>query len=159
MEGKDDPVRARAVQLLGRIKGKEQKYVSAAIKDSDPNIRITGLRIARELKLDLVPFLKKLVNDPSAQVRRECAIALRHNTAPEAADLWVTLAKQHDGKDRWYLEALGIAADQQEDKFFNAWIAKVGDQWNTPAGRDIIWRSRASAVPGYLVKIITDKNT
>jgi hypothetical protein len=35
----------------------------------------------------------------------------------------------------------------------------VGQQWNTPAGRDIIWRSRATKAPALLAKIITDKNT
>ena len=109
--------------------------------------------------MDLLPYVKQLAKDPSAQVRRECLIALRHNQSPEATKLWVTLAVQHDGKDRWYLEALGIAMDKQENKFFDAWVAEVGDKWNTPAGRDIVWRSRASKAPALLAKIITDKST
>jgi hypothetical protein len=72
--------------------------------------------------------------------------------------LWTRLALQHDGKDRWYLEALGLAADGQEDLFFTAWLDKIGDQWNTPAGRDIIWRMRSRKAPAYLVKLITDKS-
>ena len=66
---------------------------------------------------------------------------------------------QHDGKDRWYLEALGIGADKQEDKFFEAWLAKVGNKWNTPAGRDIVWRTRSKKTPALLAEIISDKNT
>ena len=27
---------------------------------------------------------------------------------------------------------------------FDAWLAKVGGNWNTPAGRDIIWRLRSA---------------
>ena len=152
-------MRARAVQLLARIKGREKKYVEAALKDPDADIRIVGLRIARALKLDVIPYVKQLSKDPSPQVRRECAIALRHHPSPDAPKLWAHLAKQYDGKDRWYLEALGIAMDQQENKFFEAWLAEAGDNWNTPAGRGIIWRSRASKAPMLLVKIITDKNT
>ena len=68
------------------------------------------------------------------------------------------MAAQHDGTDRWYLEALGIGADKQWDAFLDAWLAQVGDKWNTPAGRDIIWRSRAKKTAGMLVKIISDKN-
>ena len=151
--------RARALHLLARIPGNEKKYVEAALDESNADLRITGLRIARELKLDTIPYLKKLANDSSAQVRRECAIALRHQASPEAPALWTALAQQHDGKDRWYLEALGIGAEGQENAFFNAWLAAVGDQWNTPTGRDIIWRSRAAKVPALLVKIITDKAT
>lgn len=152
-------MRARALHLLARISGDEQKYVNAALKDQNPDIRITGLRLSRELKLDVVSEVKMLVKDPSAQVRRECAIALRHNTSPDVPGLWAELAAQHDGKDRWYLEALGIGADRQETPCFAAWLKLVGDQWNTPAGRDIIWRSRGTNVPQYLVKILTDKNT
>ena len=157
--GDDARQRARSVQLLARIKGSEKKYVETALADKDSDIRITGLRIARSLKMDLIPYVKQLAKDSSSQVRRECLIALRHNQSSEATKLWVTLARQHDGKDRWYVEALGIAMDQQENKFFDAWLAEVGDQWNTPAGRDIVWRSRASKAPALLAKIITDKST
>jgi hypothetical protein len=83
---------------------------------------------------------------------------LRHQNSPEAPKLWAELARQHDGKDRWYLEALGIGADRQWDPFFDAWLATVGDQWDSPAGRDIIWRSRSKKTPALLVKIIGDKN-
>ena len=51
---------------------------------------------------------------------------LRHNTSPKAAELWADLAVQHDGKDRWYLEALGIGADKQWDLFFSAWLKGRG---------------------------------
>src|SRR5206468_5938451 len=73
--------------------------------------------------------------------------------------LWAALAQQHDGKDRWYLEALGIGADQQENKFFDAWLTEVGANWNTAAGHDIIWRSRSSKTPAMLAKMITDNST
>ena len=155
----DARLRARALQLLARIPGENRGYVAQALKDKDANIRITGLRIAREEKLDVIPLVKRLVDDSNAQVRRECAIALRHSPSPQAPALWTKLALQHDGKDRWYLEALGIGADRNEEAFFNAWLAAAGDKWNTPAGRDIIWRSRASKVPALLVKIISDKAT
>jgi putative membrane-bound dehydrogenase-like protein len=154
----EDPrLRARAVHLLARIKGSEQKYVNAALKDKDSDIRITGLRIARSLGMDVIPLVKELAKDSSAQVRRECAIALRHNQSEDAAKLWAALAQQHDGKDRWYLEALGIGADRQEQKFLGAWLALAGDNWNTPAGRDIVWRSRSPRAAPLLAKLATSK--
>ena len=155
----DERMRARALQLLMRIKGKERKYLAQALQDKNSDLRITGLRIARALKLDLIPSLKKLVTDSDPQVRRECALALRHNVSPDAAAIWAELALQHDGKDRWYLEALGLGADKQEDKFFQAWLDSVGEKWNTPAGRDIVWRSRSTKAPAYLAKIIADPAT
>lgn len=155
----DPRLRARALHLLARIEGRETKYIQAALKDKNPDLRITGLRIARSLRLDIIPLVKQLAQDPSPQVRRECAIALRHQPAPEAPRLWATLARQHDGQDRWYLEALGIGADRQEDRFFAAWLEAVGSQWNTPAGRDIVWRSRSSKAAPLLAKLATDKET
>jgi hypothetical protein len=156
-DNNDARLRARALHLLARIKGHEQKYVKAALKDKDSDIRITGLRIARSLEMDVIPLVKELAKDSSPQVRRECALALRHNKSPEAPKLWATLAQQHDGKDRWYLEALGIGADRQEDKFFNAWLARASDHWNTPGGRDIVWRSRSAKAAPLLAKLATDK--
>ena len=158
--GNGDPrMRARALYVLAEIPGAADKYARQATKDKNADLRITGIRIARAKKLDVISYVKKLADDPSPQVRRECAIALRHNPSPEAAKLWAQLAAQHDGKDRWYLEALGIGADKQADKFFDAWLAKVGKNWNTPAGRDIVWRSRAGNSAELLAQIIMDPAT
>lgn len=156
----DNPrLRSRAFHLLARLKGQEKKYVELAVRDPDADVRIAALRIARGMKLDVIPFVQLLANDPSAAVRRECAISLRGSESPEAPKLWSALAQQHDGKDKWYLEALGIGAQKQETRFFAAWLQAVGDKWNTPAGRDIVWRSRGTNVPVYLVKIISDPQT
>ncbi|MCS1408602.1 MAG: hypothetical protein M2R45_01778 [Verrucomicrobia subdivision 3 bacterium] len=157
-KGRNQKFRARALHLLAQIKGKADHYVQQAIQDKNPNIRITGLRIARERKLELVNLVAKLVHDPSPQVRRECAIALRHEPSNLAPDLWAELAQQHKGNDRWYLEALGIGAHGQEDRYFSAWLDKVGEEWNTKGGRDVIWRSRSKKTPALLVKIIGDKS-
>ena len=156
--GSEPRMRARALQLLARIDGKGQGYFLKGLKDRDADIRITALRIARSLKVDLIPVVQTLAHDASAQVRRECAIALRHSTSPEAPKLWALLAQQHKAGDRWSLEALGIGADQQENKFFDTWLELVSGQWDTPAGREIVWRSRASKVPALIVKIVTAKD-
>jgi putative membrane-bound dehydrogenase-like protein len=152
-------LKARALWLLAKINGKEKQYVDVALKDADSNIRIVGIRVARQLHMDMIPIVKQLLKDPSPQVRRDCAIALRHSKSSEAADLWAELALQHDGKDRWYLEALGLAADRNEDAFTGAYLNRIGDKWNTPAARDIIWRSRGTQVPGILARIILDPGT
>ena len=170
--------RARVLWLLGNIEVCGQHYVEQAVTDKDPNIRITAIRVARQIGSNLPKLLKDLVHDKSPQVRRECAIALREVKDKDAVELWVKLATQHDGKDRWYLEALGIAAerrlslrertsfrgakgDDQDrwDRFTKAWLEQVGDKWNTPAGRDILWRSRSSLAMPYLAKIVLSART
>jgi putative membrane-bound dehydrogenase-like protein len=151
--------RARALHLLARIEGKTATYVALGLKDANPDLRITALRIARERGLDVLPLVRSLVEDPNRQVLRECVIALRHQKSPEAVDLWARLADRHDGKDRWYVEALGIGADRNWDACLGAFLARRGGQWNTTSARDIIWRSRAKATPGLLVKILKDRST
>lgn len=155
----DDRTRARALWVLGKLTEGGSAWVEKAIADSRPDIRIVGIRLARQLGIDLIPVATALVNDPSAMVRREVAIALRGNRSSDKTSLWVELAKQHDGKDRWYLEALGISADGQWDVCFPAWLEAVGDDWKSPGGRDIVWRCRAPQACKYLADIIVDPET
>ncbi len=139
--------RAQAFWLLARLP-ESSAYFAEALADDDPNIKITALRAARQLDRDVIAAASRLQRDPSPQLRREVAIAIRHHNSPEAAAIWAELASQYDGNDRWYLEALGIGADVHRDLFFNAWLKKAGKDWNTPGGRDIVWRSRSqSAIP------------
>jgi putative membrane-bound dehydrogenase-like protein len=153
----DPRMRARALWLLGRIEGKGKHYVKLALRDPNPDIRIAGLRLARQLKLELVPLVREVVYDVDAAVRREAAIALRHNRERGAAEAWAELAARHDGKDRWCLEALGIGADRQWDAYFDALLRRPGTRLlETPAGRDIVWRSRATRTPEFLARVITD---
>ena len=61
-EGSSDPrLRARALWLLGKIDGRGEHFVERALSDSDENIRIVGLRLARQLKLDLPAVVAKVV--------------------------------------------------------------------------------------------------
>jgi putative heme-binding domain-containing protein len=131
--------------------------VQQALSHRDPDLRIAALRAGRQIGVDPVTLARQLADDPEPRVRREAAIALRRQQAPSAAEVWASLATRHDGKDRWYLEALGIGADGQWDRFLAAWLKEVGHSWNTAAGRDVLWRSRARATPGYLVRILQDQ--
>lgn len=148
--------RARALWVLSKIPGKGLQYAQDALKDTDQNIRITGLRAACELHGDTVALVKTLLNDPSMAVKREAVISLRHCRSQQVPELWAGFAAQYDGKDRWYLEALGIGADGQWDADFAAWLKLENNNWNTVAGRDIVWRSRAAAALPLLAVIIAD---
>lgn len=148
-------MRARALWVLSKSTA-AAKYLSQAIKNPDPDLRITALRAAREVDIDVLKFAGALVNDPDAQVRRDCAIALRHRKEPEAATIWAALAARHDGNDKWYLEALGIGADRQWNLFFTAYLKAVPDPLLTAGGRDIVWRARTDAALPYLVKLAKD---
>lgn len=148
--------RAQALWLLMRVSDQPTGYTQEALNDKDANIRMAGLRAIRQMKGDVLNAATQLMNDPSPQVRREVAIAIRGEKSPEAANIWAGLAAQYDGKDRWYLEALGISADPNADLYFNAWLKKVGKDWNKPNNRDIVWRSRSKAAMPLLATLIKD---
>jgi putative membrane-bound dehydrogenase-like protein len=147
-------MRARALWLLGNISHDAHRYIARAAVDANPDIRATAVRVAREIHAGLAETVGSLSHDTSSAVRRECAIAVRNIDAPQRAALWVPLATQYDGHDRWYLEALGIGADGDWDACLAAWLSKVGPAWNSPAGRDIVWRSRAAKTPELLATIL-----
>ncbi len=161
----EDPrLRARALGLLARIPGRQSAHLRAGLLDPDSDVRVAAVRLCSTLeRSNLIDtsvldedhaLVAKLVRDPSPQVRRQIALSL--SGAKEVAQLWAALAIQHDGKDRWYLEALGIGAMGNEDACFDAWFAMAGEKWNTPAGRDILWRLRSAKAAPYLAKIIAD---
>lgn len=156
--GDNNRMRARAFWALVKLPGGE-KYINEAINDKDADLRIAGIRAARELNADVIGVVRKLMNDKDVQVRRECIIALHKNKSPEAAQLWVNLADQYDGKDRWYLEALGIGAADQWDTFFDTYIGKHSDPLQNAQGRDLVWRARTDKSLPFLVKLAGDPNT
>ena len=153
--GENPRHRAQAFWLLSRLENKRGVYFDEALADKDPNIRITALRATRQLRGEVLKTAALLQNDPSPQVRREVAIAIRGNNSREAARIWAELANQYDGKDRWYLEALGISADLTWDLFFDTWREKVGNDWKKGANRDIVWRSRSKSAIPLLAQLIT----
>ncbi|HZZ79673.1 MAG TPA: PVC-type heme-binding CxxCH protein, partial [Gemmataceae bacterium] len=152
-ESKVPHERARALWLLGQRD--KQEFARLALKDSDPNIRIVGLRFTRQHGLGILLAVEALSNDPEPAVRRECAIALRRFSAPSSAALWARLASAYDGKDRWYLEALGISADKSWNRSLDAYMqgGPTRSHLSKPT-RDIVWRSRADNTPTLLTTAI-----
>jgi HEAT repeat protein len=67
-------------------------YIDKALTDSDEDVRIAAIRARRQLPGDIIPFIKKLQNDPSAQIRRELLIAIHRSGSPEVPAIWSALA-------------------------------------------------------------------
>lgn len=154
----DPKMRARAFWALIKISKSGEKYIPDAIKDSNPNIRIAAIRGARQIHMDMLPVWSLLSNDDESAVRREVALAIRHINEPAIPSIWVTLASQYDGKDRWYLEALGIGADKQWDSILDVFLSDQNKKDNDPVFRDIIWRSRSSKAIPFLAKWAGESN-
>ncbi|NDC54716.1 MAG: dehydrogenase [Planctomycetia bacterium] len=157
-------MKARLAWAAGMLPGQADAWISRLAAAPDEALRIVGLRMCRLAKGDVLSLVEKLVADSSPAVRRECAIALRGLASERADRAWAALAARHVAGDRWEVEALGIGADSvtgfegkgQWDSRLAAWLAKVGDVWKQPAGREIVWRCRASATPALLCELIAD---
>ena len=147
-------LQARALWLLAQAHGKAEATVAKALAAKNEDLRITGIRIGLQHNIAPAKLVASLAKDPSAAVRREAAIALRFDKTPEADTLWANLASQHDGKDRWAVEALGIGADLAWDNRLAAYLKLVPAPETNPGGRDILWRSRAKDSAAHLAKII-----
>jgi hypothetical protein len=151
-------MRARAFWVLQKMNGADSsKYITQALQQNVPELKIVALRAAKQSKGDVIGIVKQLSNDADVQVRRECAIALHHNKSAEAPALWAALASTYDGKDRWFLEALGIGAARQWDSYFKAFVSKVTDPLQTAAYRDIVWRARTEEAVPHLAKLATEE--
>jgi putative membrane-bound dehydrogenase-like protein len=157
--------RARAMWMLGEVvkeRGKLESIVDAGLADSDPNIRIATLRFCRRYhaKLEFGEMQKKFnLQDPNPQVRREIAVGLREMQPSDLPGQWIELTKNHDGSDRWYLEALGIAAEGHWDECLELLTrAKSEGNISEPAFRDLVWRSRGSQTPELLASIIQQED-
>ncbi|MDV3309861.1 MAG: c-type cytochrome [Cyclobacteriaceae bacterium] len=158
VEGDNPLYKARALWLGGRIPGEGKLFISRALGDENPDIRIVGIRMARQSG-DFVPAVRHLAHDPAPEVRREIAVGLHTVATPEAAELWAQLALQYDGEDRWYLEALGVGAARNWDACFAAWMRLREGRGYDKAARDIVWRSRSALALPVLAELIQDSAT
>ncbi len=166
-ESANPRLRARALGLLARLPGTGLTFLREGLTDACSDLRVTAVRLctmlARTDELDTSSLeedralMAKLMRDPSPQVRREIALSLHGEK--KIAQLWAALAMQHDGRDRWYLEALGIGAAGNEEACFDAWLAMACGNWNTPGGRDIVWRLRTQKAAACLATLLEDGAT
>ncbi|MEP3834156.1 PVC-type heme-binding CxxCH protein [Rhodopirellula bahusiensis] len=153
-ENENPRLRARALWLLGKIEGRGRAYVEKALSDDDADIRCTAIRLCKQLGLSAAKVCGDAADDPSSAVRRELAVALRFDESNAMPDVWAKVAMQYDGEDRWMLEALGIASDLRADECYAAWMKANGGNWNTAAGRDLVWRLRTDDAAAKMVELL-----
>jgi putative membrane-bound dehydrogenase-like protein len=157
--------RARALWALGNLDipfAKRSEYVKAALDGGNADLRVAAIRLARQhlAQIDVLTIHNSVdLQDPSAAVRRELLTGLREVRIPGVAEGWAILADQYEPGDRWMLEALGIGAHGRWNEFLSAWLNQIGGNWDTRAGRDIVWRSRATQTPKLLGEIISNPKT
>ena len=142
-------MRARSLWLLARIDS-AQAALAIAAGDSDPNVRTVGIRLARRARMATKDYLPGFLKDPSVVVLREAALALREDRSEQMPGYWAELASRFDGEDRWYLEALGIAAMDRWSDCLTAYASLPKDRIVPDAARLIAWRGRGSVASSML---------
>ncbi len=159
-ETTDPRLKARAYWCLSTLVQDIKSVAMRAIAETDPNLRMTGLRIARQFlsEGDILDVNSRVLEDTNEGVLREAAISLRFLSGDEANEQWVTLARKYDGNDRWYLEALGIGSDLYADERMQAYLTTL-NQSDLPGSDDIIWRSRSDLTLPLLYQLILDSES
>lgn len=137
-------VRARAIWVLSKLGEKGREEIKKLLDNKDEMIRATAFRALRQTTPDLMALAKSKMNDPSPFVRREVIHALNDIPFAMAKPVYLQLAKQFDGNDRWYLEALGFAGDKHAAILYtelkkNFEEAKDPLAWKAPMEK-LAWR-------------------
>src|SRR5262249_3549039 len=140
----------------------------AVERDPDPRFRSLLVRSLREMD-DALALLQqdlRLVDglnhvsweqEPAA-FRRDALLAIRDTDPAKARPIILQLAKQYDGQDRFYLEALGIAVghhDRARRDVLLAEFDKEFPEWNDKVA-DLVWELRPPAMMPKLEKILAD---
>ncbi len=156
--------RARAVFLLAQLGAEGQFEVERLLKAVDAPVRLVAIRALRSItpanskanpaltpsQKALLPLLGNLSVDRNAAVRREVAVAVRDIPFAECRFILNNLVKGYDGKDPWYLNALGEAADGKEEALFfdlRQTMPEDPADWDQRTA-DLVWELHPpSAVP------------
>jgi putative membrane-bound dehydrogenase-like protein len=143
LEDSNPYIAARAVWLLAQMGPSGQKMVRELLSSKENRTRLVACRAIRAAGGDVVELGEKLASDPAAMVRREAAIMLRDVPAEKSVPILVKIAERFDGKDRAYLEALGLGSTGKEAAVYaaakKAMNQTTGDKWSD-AFAWIAWR-------------------
>ena len=153
---KDDNafIAARAAWLLAQMGPEGVAQVKPWLDSKSEEQRIVAYRALRRAGVDVLGMAGKMESDSSAAVRREVALTLREVPAAQSLPLLVKLAQQFDGKDRAYLEALGLGSEGKEAEVYAAVCKDKPAAW-TEAQAWIAWRMHpAAAVEAFKTRAL-----
>jgi putative membrane-bound dehydrogenase-like protein len=135
-------IAARAIWLLAQMGESGEQKVRALLDSKDDNTRLVAYRSLHRSLKDSFALTARFADDPSPALRREAALHLRDEPAARSVPLLEKIAAKFDGKDRAYLEAVGLGSEGKESAVY-AQIAKTfaknPEDWNTPA-EWLAWR-------------------
>jgi putative membrane-bound dehydrogenase-like protein len=105
------------------------------------DLRITALRALLGQVEDPLALVALLVDDDSAALRREAALALADAPVERALPLWLALAQAYSAGDRYALTALGVGARDKQSLLYEQLVAERGQRpllWSAEVA-DLVW--------------------
>jgi putative membrane-bound dehydrogenase-like protein len=115
----DEPnYRARALWLLDRIGGEARQEVVRQLKSPNAEFRSLAVRILRRHGDEQGSAVLAMADDPSPLVRREVLLAMPKLQTVDPLPVLAKLAAQYDGRDRYQLEAIHIAAGDRKAELY-----------------------------------------
>ena len=139
-----DFFKARGIWLLAQMGEQGILEVEKFMAETgNTQLRVTCYRALRFVDHNVLAMAKKFSKDSEIAMRREVALSLRNYSWEEVGGIIVDLASQYNGKDRWYLEAIGTAASNKEKELYAALLeghAKLSpNKWPLAMAR-LVWR-------------------
>lgn len=144
----------------GPAQSSAKDYTEGIFDRPDSRPRLLALRLLEEYGLSPAEFDPRKTGgfvDLHPSLRREMLLLMRKADPAKAKPLLLELAKQYDGKDRFYLEAIGIAVghDPKRREIILGDFAKHFPEWNdTVAG--LVWELRPPGMMPVLEKRLVD---
>ena len=139
----DNVRRARALTLLAQLGEPGKALVRRALHDPEDEIALTAFRALRGTGDDVVDEARIIMGRKNPAAHREVAVALRDVPFARCSDMLLTLPMYYDGRDRFFLEAYGLACEGKEGEVYEMLVkhtlAVDPVKW-TPAMANIAWR-------------------
>lgn len=148
--------RARAIWVLAQLGPKGQDYVGSLLKSDLGVVAWRALRLVDPGKVLGRGYV--LAREDSAAIRREVALSLRDASYRECHKILIKLFEGYDGANRWYLEALGVAATNKEKETYLGIVRPMvattaHSEWNATA-KNLAWRLHTPEAIEDLHKVI-----
>ena len=143
-QNRSDPVlRSRAIWVLAQLGEKGRTRIEPGLQSKDEVEVVVSYRALRHSHPDrTLEYAKALVQSPFASVRREVAVSLKGIPFSDCRDLLAQLMKGFDGRNRFYLEALGVAFHGKENLVYNQLVAPTmpdPEKWGSK-NKHLAWR-------------------
>ena len=139
---------ARAAYVLAQLDDiKGPAIVKLMLSSKEEQWRILAIRALRMAGKDsLLPLLESLAGDSSPAVRRELLAMMRGMAWKDLKAPLAKLIAGYDGRNRWYLEALGAVCDDYAQQVYDQLVKPLQPEtanWDERQ-KNLAWRIRSA---------------